>query len=165
MKRVEHVFVLVVIIASISNAAVAGGDTGHDPAQVAIGERLFLETRFAQAYAAHPGKADPALAYTLTMDQPLRGPFAGQTMNCRACHLVDEHKSDPGAGMRTYADFAHNSPIPERHDGNHFTPRNTMALVNITPAASQDAVSLISFRLGVQTERPTEDSVLQRAVG
>jgi cytochrome c peroxidase len=140
MKRVKYVFGLVAIIASISSVVYAGGKGDHDPAQVAIGERLTLETRFAQAYAAHPDKADPAMAYTLTLDQPLRGPFAGKTMNCRACHLVDEHKSDPGAGMRSYADFTHVSPIPERNDGDHFTPRNSMSLVNITPADRHDVV-------------------------
>jgi cytochrome c peroxidase len=105
-----------------------------DPAEIAIGERLFLETRFAQAYYANPDKADPSLKYTVTMDQPLRGPFAGKTMNCRACHLVDEHLSEPSAGMRTYADFSHTSPIPARNDGKHTTDRNAMSLVNISVA-------------------------------
>jgi cytochrome c peroxidase len=140
MKRANYLVGLLAIIGSISSIAVAGNNNDHDPAQVAIGERLSLETRFAQAYAAHPGKPDPAMAYTLTLDQPLRGPFAGKTMNCRACHLVDEHKSDAGAGMRSYADFAHTSPIPERNDGQHFTPRNSMSLVNITPADRHDVV-------------------------
>lgn len=140
MNRVNYIFGLVAIISGISSGVHAGSSEDHDPAQVAIGERLSLETRFAQAAASHPGQADPALAYTLTLDEPLRGPFAGQTMNCRACHLVDEHKSDPGAGMRSYADFAHTSPIPERNDGQHFTPRNSMSLVNITPADRHDMV-------------------------
>lgn len=107
----------------------------QDPAEIAIGERLFLETRFAQAYYDNQQKADPALEYTLTMDLPLRGPFAGKTMNCRACHLVDEHVDTENAGMRSYADFTHNSPIPERNDGHHLTPRNSMSLVNINIAA------------------------------
>jgi len=141
MKRVKKIIVLVaIVIGGINNVVIAGGNDEQDPPQVAIGERLFLESRFAQAYAAHPGKADPALNYTLTLEQPLRGPFAGKTMNCRACHLVDEHQSDPGAGMRSYADFAHVSPIPERGDGQHFTARNSMSMVNITPADRTDTV-------------------------
>ena len=140
MKQTYFLAGLIVVAGCVTPVAQAGGNKDHDPAQVSIGERLFLETRFAQAEAVHPGKADPALAYTLTLDQPLRGAFAGKTMNCRACHLVDEFKDTSGGGMRTYADFSHTSPIPERHDGNHFTPRNSMALVNITPSATGDAV-------------------------
>jgi hypothetical protein len=49
-------------------------------------------------------------------------------MNCRACHLVDEHTGS--AGNRTYADFARRSPLPERGDGLVVTPRNAPALVN-----------------------------------
>jgi cytochrome c peroxidase len=103
-----------------------------DPPEIAIGERLFLETRFAQSYHAKPGKADPALSQTVTTTEPLQGPFAGKTMNCRACHMVDEHQNTPGGGMRTYADFAHLSPVPNRNDGQHRTGRNSMVLVNIT---------------------------------
>jgi cytochrome c peroxidase len=140
MKRVNSIFGLVLVISCLNSLAYAGSDAEQDPPQVAIGERLFLETRFAQAYAAHPAKADPVMATTVTTGQPLRGPFSGRTMNCRACHLVDEHKSDPGAGMRSYADFARVSPIPARGDGNHFTTRNTMSMVNITPADRRDVV-------------------------
>ena len=140
MKLTNYLVAVLIVAGYLNSVAHAGGNNNHDPAQVTIGERLFLETRFAQAYAVHPGQADPALAYTLTLDQPLRGAFAGKTMNCRACHLVDEYKATAGAGMRSYADFTHTSPIPDRHDGNHFTPRNSMALVNITPPDRHDVV-------------------------
>ena len=60
----------------------------------------------------------------------LPGPFAGLTMNCRACHLVDEHVGTPGGGMRTYADFAQRSPLPNRSDGKRTAPRNSPPLVN-----------------------------------
>ena len=54
---------------------------------------------------------------TVTTGDPLPGPFAGESMNCRGCHLVDEQVDGTGAGMRTYADFARRSPVPDRGDG------------------------------------------------
>lgn len=109
----------------------ASADEAMDPPEITLGERLFLETRFAQAYYAHPGKPDPALALTLTTGKALRGPFAGKTMNCRSCHMVDEHVDNPLAGMRNYSDFARLSPIPARQDRETLTHRNSMSLVNI----------------------------------
>ena len=118
-----------------------------DPAEVALGERLFLETRFAQFFAAHmvdvnrplPDGGDPVVEATETTGAPLPGPFAGQAINCRSCHLVDEQlvfdalglPDLSAGGMRTYADFARRSPIPFRvEDGRTHTPRNSPALVN-----------------------------------
>lgn len=134
MKTLIHIVVGIVIGANPVWLCAAE----QDPPQIAIGERLFLETRFAQAYYAQPDKSDPALAYTITTRDPLRGAFAGQTMNCRSCHLVDEHGKD--VGNRTYADYAHTSPIPERKDEHHFTGRNSMQLVNINPANKSDVL-------------------------
>ncbi|HTO08485.1 MAG TPA: hypothetical protein VMR86_15670, partial [Myxococcota bacterium] len=117
-----------------------------DPPEVAIGERLFLETRFAEFFASHMtdinqplgNGGDPVVAETETTGDPLPGPFAGQSMNCRACHLVDEQLVfDPlglpdlsVGGMRTYADFARRSPVPDRGDGHTHTTRNSPPLVN-----------------------------------
>ena len=112
-----------------------------DPPPVAIGERLFLETRFAQFFAVNSqGNAnavlaagDPVMDTTQTTGDPFPGPFAGQSMNCRQCHFVDEHATTPGApagGVRTYADFARRSPVPQREDGKTTTPRNSPPLVN-----------------------------------
>ena len=103
-----------------------------DPAEIAIGERLTMETRFAQAYFANKGKADPALNYTRTTGENLRGPFAGKTMNCRSCHMVDEHAENPLAGMRSYADFAARPTVPQRTDGQPTSMRNSMSMVNIS---------------------------------
>lgn len=110
--------------------------------EIVIGERLFLETRFAQFFkqfvdngggANRPLPAgDPVMNTTVTVGEPLPGPFAGQSMNCRACHLVDEHVETPGGTMRTYADFARRSPVPAREDGATTAPRNWPALVNAT---------------------------------
>ena len=113
-----------------------------DPAEVAIGERLFLETRFAQFFFANSGgdanavlaAGDPVMDRTQTTQGALPGPFAGASMNCRACHLVDEQKGRNRGGNRTYADFARRSPVPAREDGKRQTPRNSPPLVNASLA-------------------------------
>src|ERR1043165_5265064 len=121
--RVAVPVLLSLLLSVLSAVPVLGQEEEADPPEVAIGERLFLETRFAQFFAAHfdgnvnhdLASGDPSVAATLTLGAPLPGPFAGQSMNCRACHLVDEHHD--AAGNRTYADYARLSPIPDRGDG------------------------------------------------
>ncbi len=108
-----------------------------DPPQVTIGERLFLETRFAQFFAVHSSgdanatlaAGDPVMNKTVTLTGTVTGPFAGGGMNCRACHLVDE-QNGAGLGNRTYCDYARRSPIPDRGDGQTVTPRNSPPMVN-----------------------------------
>ncbi len=100
-----------------------------------IGERLFLETRFAQFFFTNSGgdanailtNGDPVMNVTASIYGPLPGPFAGQSMNCRACHLVEEQEN---TGNRTYCDFATRSPVPDRGDGRLTTTRNAMPLVD-----------------------------------
>ncbi len=109
-----------------------------DPAEVTIGERLFLETRFAEFFARNAtgvndplAAGDPVVATTQTASgAALPGPFAGESMNCRSCHFVDEHLGAPGGGMRTYTDFARRSPVPARADGKLVAARNSPPLVN-----------------------------------
>ncbi len=109
-----------------------------DPPEVAVGERLFLETRFSQFFFARSGgdanavlaTGDPVTATLETLASPIPGPFAGQGINCRNCHFVDDLKQTPGGGNRSYADFAPRSPVPAREDGLATTPRNAPALVN-----------------------------------
>jgi cytochrome c peroxidase len=122
---------------SSGNNGAVEEDEERDSPEIALGERLFLETRFAQAFFAAagpqvnaPGPGDPVMDVTVTTGAPLPGPFRGAAMNCRACHLVDEQRNIPGGGVRTYADFARRSPVPQRDDGLLFTPRNSPALVN-----------------------------------
>ncbi len=111
-----------------------------DPAEIALGERLFRETRFAQFFAAHNTSinaplvsGDPVMDVTPTLGSPLLGPYKGKSMNCAACHLVDEQLNVEGGGMRTYSDFARRSPIPARLEDDHtMTPRNSPPLVNST---------------------------------
>ncbi|MEQ1794158.1 MAG: hypothetical protein ABL970_08210 [Nitrospira sp.] len=121
--------------APVANAGTAG-------AEQAVGERLFLETRFAQAYKVFvdnggsindPNAGDAVVDTVETVGAPIDpGPFRGLSMNCRACHMVDDVLTAPGGGMRTYADFARRSPIPARADGKTHAPRNSPALVNST---------------------------------
>ena len=122
----------------IPRAAVPGfPEPRSDPAPIAIGERLFLETRFSQFFAEHSRSnvnavltnGDPVVATTVTTGRPWAGPFAGHGISCRACHLVAEQR-EAGHGNRSYADFARRSPIPARPDGRTVTARNSPPMVN-----------------------------------
>jgi hypothetical protein len=109
-----------------------------DPPAVTIGERLFIDTRFAQFYAAnydgnvnHPlAKGDPALDSVVVKGKMVSGPFATRSMNCRSCHFVAEFASQGVNFNRTYADFAQRSPIPRRDDGQRTTSRNSVSMVD-----------------------------------
>jgi hypothetical protein len=100
-----------------------------------------LETRFSQFFFTNsfgdvnteiPG--DPVVDTVKTTSGIASGPFAGQAINCRQCHLVDEKGYGPFGdhtlGNRTYADFARRSPVPFRGDGRTETTRNSQALVD-----------------------------------
>jgi hypothetical protein len=112
----------------------------EDPPEIVLGERLFLETRFAQFFFANNSglnnllnTGDPVLD---EVDDPLgilppnsAGPFAGFSMNCRACHFVDELLEEDGNGMRTYTDYSRRSRVPARDDGQTTAARNSPPLV------------------------------------
>jgi hypothetical protein len=112
-----------------------------------------LETRFARTFKLFlngGGKVneplatgDPVMDETKTTGQPLPGPFAGQSMNCRACHLVDEHVGTTGGGMRTYSDFARRSPVPQAPDSKFTTPRHAPPLVGAS--ADRPVGTLLHF--------------------
>jgi cytochrome c peroxidase len=117
---------------------VAGGlvaRADNDGGSSNTGERLFLETRFSQFFFTNSGgnanfvltNGDPVMDTTASIYGPLPGPFAGRAMNCRACHLVQEHED---VGNRTYADFAPRTPIPANGDGRTRTVRNSLDLVD-----------------------------------
>lgn len=132
----NHIILSVIVISSVflfsKSNSLASSSEEHEPAQISIGERLFLETRFAQAYYANTNKADPVLDKTIMVNKSLKSPFAGKTMSCRACHMVDEHKDTPSAGMRSYADYAKRPPVPLRGDAENTSGRNSMSMVNIS---------------------------------
>ena len=57
----------------------------------ALGERLFLDTRFAEYFATHMTgvnqplvTGDPVVTEVQTTSGMLPGPFAGQSINCRS---------------------------------------------------------------------------------
>jgi len=104
-------------------------DGDQDSPEVALGHRLFKETRFAQFFASHSSdvnqplaQGDPVMEHT---------PYAGKSMNCATCHMVEEQQNVPGRGMRSYADFNRRTPIPLREDGRTQTTRNTPSMVNV----------------------------------
>jgi len=138
---------IVLITQACSGSSSSSTSSNSDPAptqqaanyplpQVTVGERLFLETRFAEYFAVHmtgindPLPAgDPVVSQVPTTSNPLPGPFAGQSINCRSCHLVTEFESVAGAGNRTYADFTTRSPLPRAINGFDHTPRNAEVMV------------------------------------
>ena len=124
-------------------AAATAVATGTPGAEQAVGERLFMDTRFAQAFKAFldaggdvndPNPGDPVVDSVETIGAPItaEAPFKGMSMNCRSCHFVDDLLTAPGGGMRTYTDFAVRSPIPDRGDGKAHAPRNSPPLVGAT---------------------------------
>ncbi len=137
--------------------------TGTPGAEADVGERLFLDTRFAQSFKVFldnggsindPNAGDPVVNTVETLDPatPIDpSPFKGMSMNCRSYHFVDDVLKAPGGGMRTYADFARRSPIPARaEDSKTHTPRNSPALVNSSLWLDQVESSSISIRSSTQ---------------
>jgi cytochrome c peroxidase len=123
---------LLPVLVSIQGISVAQAEEEADPAEVTIGERLFLDTRFSYGAFALKEKSDPVTDQTKTVSGALPGPFRAQTINCRACHLVDEQLQTKGSGMRTYSDFARRSPVTRRIDGTRTSVRNAMQMVEIS---------------------------------
>ncbi len=124
-------------------ASAFGAGKKFEAPEVKAGERLFLESRFAQRFFAEgggevnmpDGSGEPGLVLLAQAKRgapPIRAPFASQAINCRVCHLVDELKQAPqlpGHGVSAYADYARRSPVPARGDGRTITPRNAQGLV------------------------------------
>lgn len=142
-----------------------------DPPEVAIGERLFREPRFAQFFAAHSSGAvnaalsegDPVLSRTLTATgAPLPGTFAGSSMSCRTCHMVDEHAA-ARTGSRSYTDFGRQSAIPDRDDGLQATTRNSPTSVEVT--VSRDHLLLHDDGEFASPEDLVRETILGRNLG
>jgi hypothetical protein len=119
---------------SLSTESEGGG--GLSASAQNIGERIFVETRFAQYFAANMtdintplAVGDPVVAQVHVGNTLMPGPFAGQSINCRSCHFVVEFQGVKGAGNRTYSDFTDHSPLPRAMNGFINTPRNSMQMV------------------------------------
>jgi hypothetical protein len=137
---------VVLLIVGVFAAWSAGCGSGQapDPLQEAegapadqnVGERIFVDTRFAEYFAANmtgvndPLPAgDPLVTQVNTPIGLVPGPFAGESINCRSCHFVTEFTGVAGVGNRTYADFVTHSPMPRVVNGINTTPRNAMQMV------------------------------------
>jgi len=106
------------------------------PADQNVGERIFIDTRFAEFFASHMtgtneslAVGDPVVAEVNTPAGVLPGPFAGESINCRSCHFVTEFQNVDKVRNRTYADFVDHSPMPRMINGIQTTPRNAMQMV------------------------------------
>jgi hypothetical protein len=121
-------------------------------AEVRVGDRLFYETRFSEYfYEKNSGElnrplrnGDPVMnEVSEATGGALPGPFRGQAMNCRQCHLGDDFiRTLPLAG-RTYCDFSRRSLIPVREDGATVTVRNTPLMPDL--GLPRDGPSLFHF--------------------
>ncbi|HMK73366.1 MAG TPA: hypothetical protein VK454_08495 [Myxococcaceae bacterium] len=119
-------------------APAGGAPEGFKPAEQALGERFFRDPRFSQWFATHlssvnaaPSAGDPTVETSVdALGPPLPGSLAGAAMACSLCHLVEQNARDDGTRMRAYSDFARRSPIPDRGDGRHETPRNSPPMVD-----------------------------------
>jgi len=144
MKSIKAILLgLLCSAAAVAMLSCGGGqapefktDVDVTPPEDTIGERLFLDTRFAEYFAVNMtgvnqplAVGDPVVQQVNTTSGTLTGPFAGQSINCRSCHFVTEFQGVPGAGNRTYADFTTRSPMPRPIGGFTETPRNSMHMV------------------------------------
>lgn len=142
-----HHLVSVLFISILFSTTMVLAEEELDPPEILHGERLFLETRFAQLfqqYLSAGGDVNSPLAMgDSSLERIVRfsnkapnqratliSPFQGQSFSCRSCHMVDELFGAQQFGMRSYADFARRSPLQAREDGRTLTVRNSPALVN-----------------------------------
>ncbi len=108
-----------------------------DPPEVALGEKLFREPRFAQYFSLNSkgeynktlANGDITVEYLTTLSGPIANPYKGHAVSCAGCHLVDQSAATFGGGSRAYTDFARRSPIPDRGDGLISTARNSPNMV------------------------------------
>jgi hypothetical protein len=137
LARATGIFALCVLVScSAGQAPNFKTESEVTPAEDSIGERLFLDTRFAQFFATRMtgvnqplAVGDPVVQLVSVLNGVLPGPFAGQSINCRSCHFVTEFQGVSGAGNRTYSDFTAHSPIPLPMNSFTDTPRNSMHMV------------------------------------
>ena len=90
----------------------------HNASEQQVGERLFVETRFAEYFAAHMtgvndplAVGDPVVSQVQTTSQCFPAPSRANRSTAARATLL-EFQGVPGAGNRTYADFTTRSPLP-----------------------------------------------------
>lgn len=144
-RRIDFLVLVLVVTVGVTAGVRAGhalddGTLSFKDAEVRLGDRLFFETRFSQFYHANAGgESNKKLAkgealmevVPVALGDDLPGPFAGQGINCRQCHLGSDFLPDRLRAGRTYGDFSRRSPIPERADGATETPRNSPIMIDI----------------------------------
>ncbi len=120
--------------------ALDDGSLSFKDAEVRLGDRLFFETRFSQFYFANADgdsnatlpKGDPLMEKVpVVLGEDLPGPFAGQGINCRQCHLGSDFLPEHLRAGRTYGDFSRRSPVPNRDDGQTVATRNSPIMIDI----------------------------------
>jgi cytochrome c peroxidase len=118
----------------------AGRRLSPSAPEVILGDRLFFETRFAEYFMTHSygdvnaelAVGDPVVDDISRLGRSsLRGPFRGQSMSCRQCHLGDDFAQAEPRAQRTYCDFTARSEVPARDDGLTRTVRNSPVLVDL----------------------------------
>lgn len=118
-------------------AAQAAGVVEPLPPEGQLGKRLFLETRFAQFFAvnckgnvnAPLATGDPVVATIQTPSGNYPSPIAGQSINCRFCH-VDNELAGTAEPTRAYNDYLQREPIPARGGMGGTTLRNVHAMAD-----------------------------------
>ncbi len=106
---------------------------------------------------------DPVVATVTTPSGPVAGPFAGEAVNCRSCHFVDDLKDVPGAGSRAYADFAPRSTVPARDDGSGALASGAggpyrIGLAGVDPAIPDEL--RLPHRFRIDTTRASDAEIL-----
>jgi hypothetical protein len=103
----------------------ASSSAGPSAAAIRLGERLFGDERFAQAFAV--GRAEPVVASTVAV-------------SCRTCHFsAGPSLADNSRGAMpavAFADRARRSPIPTREDGRVAASRNSPSLIEAFEATA-----------------------------
>lgn len=105
-------------------AATAATTDAGALAEARIGERLFLEQRFAQVFE---GEKD------VNAEPP---PSA---MSCATCHVPPRRAAAAGA-PRAFCDAVPRSAVPNRGDGRKTTPRNSPSLIDALVAPNAPAL-------------------------
>lgn len=128
------------VLAATPILALDDGSLSFKDAEVRLGDRLFFETRFSQFYHANAAgdsnknlaKGDPLMdVVPVELGEDLPGPFAGQGINCRQCHLGSDFLPEHLRAGRTYGDFSRRSPVPARNDGLTETQRNSPMMIDL----------------------------------